>query len=138
MQTTSAACSAHRNSFRRGRTPLFSACPRTKNHSPFSIFGLVKKPGLKRLAKGLLISGLDARLHTGQLRFAAELQEARPMAEELKDFRRRVSAAGRFTFEARVGQHDDLVLAVAIGLWVLAGRPRPPTAAFGTYSVFAK
>jgi hypothetical protein len=30
--------------------------------------------------------------------------------------------------------HDDLVLAVAIGLWALVGRPKPPVAAFGVYS----
>lgn len=85
------------------------------------------------VAKSLLISGLDARLHTGELRFAADLHEADAMQNELKDFRRRVSAAGRFTFEARVGKHDDLVLAVAIGVWALAGRPKPPIAATGVY-----
>lgn len=84
--------------------------------------------------KGLLISTLDARLHTGDLRFAADLAEAGAMANELKDFRRKVSVAGRYSYEARVGQHDDLVLAVAIGLWAIVGRPKPPVASFGTYS----
>jgi hypothetical protein len=69
------------------------------------------------VAKSLLISTLDARLHTGELRFAAELSEAGAMAEELKDFRRKVSAAGRYSYEARVGKHDDLVLAGAIAVW---------------------
>ena len=80
----------------------------------------------------LLVSGLDARLHTGELRIAAELIEAGALGEELKDFRRKISAAGRYTFEARVGKHDDLVLAVAIGLWAIVGRPKPGIAAFGT------
>ncbi len=84
--------------------------------------------------KSHLISILDARLHTGELRFAADLAEAALMAEELKDFRRKVSAAGRYSYEARVGKHDDLVLAVAIGLWALVGRPKPATAVFGVYS----
>ena len=39
------------------------------------------------------------------------------METELKDFRRHVSEAGRYSFAARSGQHDDLVLAVAIALW---------------------
>jgi hypothetical protein len=39
------------------------------------------------------------------------------MESELKDFRRHVSEAGRYSFEARSGAHDDLVLAVAIALW---------------------
>jgi hypothetical protein len=62
------------------------------------------------VAKGILISTLDARLHTGELRFAKELTDADALADELKDFRRKVSAAGRFQFEARVGKHDDLGL----------------------------
>jgi len=89
------------------------------------------------VSKGLLISTLDARLHNADLRFAANLTEAGAMENELRDFRRKVSAAGRFTFEARVGQHDDLVLSVAIGLWSLI-RPQPAPAAFGTYSISAK
>jgi hypothetical protein len=74
--------------------------------------------------KSVLISTLDARLHTGELRIAAELTEAGALAEELKDFRRKVSAAGRYSYEARVGKHDDLVLACAIALWVACQPPR--------------
>lgn len=74
------------------------------------------------VAKGILISTLDARLHTGELRFAEDLTDAHALAEELKDFRRKVSAAGRYSYEARVGRHDDLVLSVAIGVW-WAARP---------------
>jgi hypothetical protein len=69
------------------------------------------------VAKSLLTSGVDARLHTGELRFAAELTEAHALAEELKNFRRYLTAAGRATYQARTGKHDDLVLAVAIALW---------------------
>jgi hypothetical protein len=69
------------------------------------------------VAKPLLISGVDARLHAGELRFAAELGEAHSLHEELKDFRRHVTTAGRATYQARTGRHDDLVLAVAIALW---------------------
>jgi len=83
--------------------------------------------------KGILVSLLDARLHTGELRFAANLTEASAMANELRDFRRHVSAAGRFSFEARAGQHDDLVLSVAIGIWVLT-QPKAPRAAVGVYA----
>src|SRR5260221_9370810 len=85
------------------------------------------------VSKQILISTLDARLHTGELRFAKELLEDGAMQEELKDFRRKVSTAGRFAYEARVGRHDDLVLAVALALWATVGRPKPPVAAFGTF-----
>jgi hypothetical protein len=85
------------------------------------------------VAKQILISILDARLHTGELGFAKELHEAGAMEGELKDFRRKVSAAGRYQYEARVGRHDDLVLSVAIGLWAIVGRPVMPAPQFGTY-----
>jgi hypothetical protein len=85
------------------------------------------------VAKQILISTLDARLHTGELRFAEKLLEADAMAEELKDFRRKVSTAGRYAYEARVGQHDDLFLAVSLALWAVVGRPKAPVATFGTF-----
>jgi hypothetical protein len=69
------------------------------------------------VAKTQLISAVDARLHSGELRFAAELGEAHALAEELKDFRRHLTAAGHATYQARTGKHDDLVLAVAIAVW---------------------
>jgi hypothetical protein len=53
------------------------------------------------------------------------------MRDELQDFRRKLSDAGRVTYAARTGRHDDLVLAVAIAAWWIA---RPPTAVFGFYS----
>jgi hypothetical protein len=94
----------------------------------------VTPAGLNRwhVAKGVLISNLDALLHKGVLRIAAALQEAGAMAEELKDFRRKVSDAGRATYAARVGRHDDLVLSVAIACW-WASRPPPPKPTFGMY-----
>lgn len=69
------------------------------------------------VSKAVLISGLDAALHLGELRIAAKLHDASALGEELKDFQRSVSAAGRATYAARTGKHDDLVLAVAIGIW---------------------
>jgi hypothetical protein len=89
--------------------------------------------GAWHVPKATLISILDARLHLNELRFAVELLEAGAMKEELRDFKRKVSAAGRFQYEARVGRHDDLVLAVAIALWCCVGRPVMPAPQFGTW-----
>jgi hypothetical protein len=75
------------------------------------------------VAKGILISGVDARLHTGELRIAEALSDAGALQEELKDFQRKVSDAGRATYNARVGAHDDLVLSVAISLWFATSGP---------------
>jgi hypothetical protein len=90
--------------------------------------------GSWHVAKQILVSTLDARLHTGELRFAKELTEAGTMAEELRDFRRHVSASGRFQYEARATKHDDLILSVAIALWSLTGRPKQTPPHFGYYS----
>ncbi len=75
------------------------------------------------VAKTVLISTVDALLHTGELRFAASLGDAEAMRDELKDFRRKLSDAGRATYAARTGAHDDLVLSVAIACWWIS---RPP------------
>lgn len=75
------------------------------------------------VAKQILISGLDAALHLGELRIAAALSDAGALQEELKDFQRSVSAAGRATYAARTGKHDDLVLAVAIARWFATSGP---------------
>ena len=68
-----------------------------------------------------IVSNLDAKLHTGQLRFAADLLEAEHMKDELKNFHRNVTASGRSTFEARGTAHDDAVLAVGLALWRATG-----------------
>jgi hypothetical protein len=90
--------------------------------------------GLNRyhVAKTILISQLDAALHIGRLRIASALADAAAMAEELKDFRRKVSDAGRSSYAARSGSHDDLVLAVAIAIWWL-NQPPPPVPTFAYY-----
>jgi hypothetical protein len=84
------------------------------------------------VAKTALISKVDALLHTGVLRFAAGLTDAQAMKDELLDFRRKLSDAGRATYGARVGRHDDLVLAVAVGCWWLT-MPPPPRIQLGGY-----
>jgi hypothetical protein len=78
------------------------------------------------VAKTVLISTVDAMLHSGVLRFAAALTEAGAMREELLDFRRHLGAAGRATYAARTGKHDDLVLAVAIAAWWAGRSPGSP------------
>lgn len=91
-------------------------------------------PSRFHVAKTILISHLDALLHIGELKFAAELSEAGAMKGELLDFRRSVSAAGRSTYQARTGAHDDLVLSTAIAVW-WARRPEPQPLQFGTYGL---
>ena len=89
-------------------------------------------PNRFHVSKSELVSVVDALLHDGRLKFAAALTEAGNLKDELKDFRRKLSDAGRSTYAARTGRHDDLILAIAIAAW-WAGRP-PSGAGMGSYA----
>lgn len=73
--------------------------------------------------KGFLVSGLEARMHSGELKIAADLMESTALKEELRDFGRKVSESGRVTYNARSGAHDDLILAICIALFIATNRP---------------
>jgi hypothetical protein len=70
-----------------------------------------------RVSKLLLVSRLQALLHAGELKIAADMPETPALISELQDFRATYTEAGNATFGARVGRHDDLVLATAIASW---------------------
>lgn len=76
------------------------------------------------MAKLQLVSRLQAMLHSGQLGIAADLPDLAALKAELQNFRVNFTAIGNMTFAARVGTHDDLVLAVAIALWYAEHRTR--------------
>jgi hypothetical protein len=86
------------------------------------------------VSKHVLITNLDALLHHDKhpLKFSTNLTESHALAEELRDFERSVGAAGRQTYAARSGKHDDLILSIAIAAW-WASRP-PSGSGFGVYS----
>lgn len=89
-----------------------------------------------RVAKLLLVSRLQAALHAGDLRIAARLAEAKTLVGELEDFRANITDAGYARFGARVGRHDDLVLAVALGAWWAAeAEANTPTVSFSHVSM---
>jgi hypothetical protein len=70
-----------------------------------------------RVAKLLLVSRLQALLHSGGIKIAADLPEAAALVSELQEFRATFTDAGNAAFGARTGRHDDLVLATAIAAW---------------------
>ena len=94
-------------------------------------------PARVHVPKTILISTVDAMLIGAVLRFAAALSEAGAMKDELQDFRRKLSDAGRATYAARTGAHDDLVLACAIACWWIS-RPPPAYASFGSYGTISQ
>lgn len=71
-----------------------------------------------------LISTTQVALQTGRLRIAGNLAEAETLTAELRDYRVKLSASGHDSYSAREGQHDDLVLSVALAVWSSEhGRP---------------
>ena len=72
--------------------------------------------------KQKLVSGLEARMHSGELKIAPALAESEVLRDELRDFARKVSESGRVTYDARSGAHDDLILSIAIALFVALNR----------------
>lgn len=70
-----------------------------------------------RVAKLLLVSRLQSALHENVLHVNKNQREAQALAGELNDFRGTFNESGYAKFGAREGAHDDLVLALAIGVW---------------------
>jgi hypothetical protein len=80
------------------------------------------------VAKARLILNLQVLLEQRRLTFAAGLSEAATLQKELANYRVKVTASANETFSAREGEHDDLVLAVALAGWSVernqpGGRP---------------
>ena len=72
-----------------------------------------------------LVSRLQSALHSGSLKIVDKIPDAKVLTSELQNFRTNYTSAGNVIFNAREGQHDDLVLATAIALWWAEGSHRP-------------
>jgi hypothetical protein len=63
------------------------------------------------------VSAIDAKLNTGELVFAKDLSDQEALRNELQNFQRSVTTAGRSLFEHRANEHDDLVFAIGVALF---------------------
>lgn len=73
---------------------------------------------LCRVPKRDLVSVLQILLQNGRLKVAESLPEAQTLISEALNFRVKISDAGHDSYAAwREGEHDDLVLAVALAAW---------------------
>ncbi len=66
--------------------------------------------------KADLIGALEVGLSSRRVHFSPDLALAKDLDKELRAFSYDLSATGRPKFEGR-GAHDDLVLALALGIW---------------------
>lgn len=76
------------------------------------------------VGKAELVNRVQVEMQTGRLGTSLSIPHVDKLARELKEFRAKASASGHMTFNAREGQHDDLVLALALAVFG-ALRPRP-------------
>jgi hypothetical protein len=65
-----------------------------------------------------LVGCTQVALQTGRLKIASELPEVSILTTELQNFQVQISQSGFDSYNARSGQHDDLVLALAMALWL--------------------
>jgi hypothetical protein len=77
--------------------------------------------GLKRVPKRDLVSTAQVALQTGRLKIAPGLPEAANLANEMQNFKVKISLeTAHDSYGAwREGSHDDLVLAVCLALWAI-------------------
>jgi hypothetical protein len=83
--------------------------------------------GTLSIPKRDLIAALVVRFEARTIRIAAGLPHADTLEREASAFRTKLSASGHDTYNAREGEHDDLLLAVSLPVW-WAGRRPPPAA----------
>jgi hypothetical protein len=86
-----------------------------------TIHGRAKVTGTRRaphVPKRDLINCLLVSLQGGALRISSHLPHAATLARELTEMRRKLSSAGHDSYGVwRDGEHDDLVLALALAVW---------------------
>jgi hypothetical protein len=95
--------------------------------------------GVYRVAKRDLVTKLQLHLQDRRLRVAPALPDATLLVRELTAFRARVSLSETDGPDWRERPADDLVLAVALGVWWLAAHPpiRPQDLSYGGRLVMA-
>lgn len=83
--------------------------------------------GTRSVPKRDLIGALVVGFESGRLRIAAGLRHVEHLEREAQAFQMKLSASGHDSYSAREGEHDDLLLAVALPVWWALGAPRPAT-----------
>jgi hypothetical protein len=75
--------------------------------------------GVEYVPKRNLVSIVQVALQTEKLKIASVLPDAQNLVRELQDFQMKITEAANDTYGAwRAAEHDDLVLATALALYV--------------------
>jgi hypothetical protein len=77
-----------------------------------------REDGYHRVGKNRLISTAQAIIHQGRLHIDKNIPDADKLVAEMQAYRLEYTPSGlSFTYNARSGKHDDLVLAMCLALW---------------------
>jgi hypothetical protein len=76
-----------------------------------------QEDGSWHVAKAVLITTVQVILQQRRVRFAQGVPETARLVRELENYRVKVTPAANESFNAREGEHDDLVLALALACW---------------------
>jgi hypothetical protein len=70
------------------------------------------------VSKQLLVFQALTRMQQQRVFFAPGLEHGETLKQELQNYRIKLTDKGNETFSAREGAHDDLVLAMALAIWL--------------------
>lgn len=105
--------------FERAIKPMRDTCPSLE---PVTIHG-GRNSGRSEDGRGWSVSKIDligavqAVMGEGRLRIVRSLQHADTLRREFQDYRVRIAPTGHESFDARSGQHDDIVIALGMCIW---------------------
>jgi hypothetical protein len=68
--------------------------------------------------KRKIVAAAQLALHQGRLAFSEALPETPALVKELKDYRVTLTETAHDAYAGRSGAHDDLVMALAQGVWL--------------------
>ncbi|MEO5953213.1 MAG: hypothetical protein ABIQ44_12175 [Chloroflexia bacterium] len=79
---------------------------------------VTREGNARHVPKRDLVGALQVLIQSSRLKAAKGLSDGQMLVHELQNFKYKISAAGNDTYAAwREGDHDDLVLAVALPVW---------------------
>ncbi|MCS3676226.1 hypothetical protein GGP72_000122 [Salinibacter ruber] len=94
-------------------------------------------PNHYRVPKRDLVAALQVAVQNGEIKAASELELWDTLRDELESFTAEITETGHDSYEARQGEHDDLVLALSLPVWLSGWWRRrgnsttlPPTVTF--------
>ena len=71
-----------------------------------------------RLPKGQLVSRLLAAFDSDRIYISKRSKEMDAVLDELENFEIKVSDEGRDSYSAKIGSHDDLIIALGLSCWM--------------------